>query len=79
VFDNIEKKKQLLLADLRPLTGLEKERGLVEKEITRKVAMITELKMIPLWEEVSWRQKSSALWLREGDKCIVFSLSSQFE
>jgi hypothetical protein len=33
VFGNIEKKKQLLLADLRALEGLEEERGLVEEEI----------------------------------------------
>jgi hypothetical protein len=31
-----------------------------------------ELEMTTLLEEVSWRQKLRALWLREGDKCTKF-------
>ncbi len=34
--------------------------------------MINDLEMITLLEEVSWRQKLRALWLREGDKCTKF-------
>lgn len=30
--------------------------------------MSKELEKVILLEEVSWRQKSKALWLREGDK-----------
>jgi hypothetical protein len=40
------------LDDLRVLKGLEEERGLVEEEITRKVAMINDLERTTLLEEV---------------------------
>jgi hypothetical protein len=52
VFGNIKNKKQLLLDDLRVLKGLEEERGLVEEEITRKVAMINDLERTMPLEEV---------------------------
>jgi hypothetical protein len=38
----------------------------------RKAAVINELERTTLLEEVSWRQKLRALWLREGDKCTKF-------
>jgi hypothetical protein len=38
-FGNVERKKQLLLVDLRVLEGLEEERGLVKEEIMRKVVV----------------------------------------
>jgi hypothetical protein len=33
---------------------------------------VSELEICALMEEVSWRQKSRVLWLREGDKCMQF-------
>jgi hypothetical protein len=34
-----------------------------------KAKAISDLERLTLLEEVSWRQKSWALWLKEGDKC----------
>jgi hypothetical protein len=66
-----EKKKQLLLADLWALEGMEEEMGLDEQETLRKVVVTNELERATLLE-VCWRQKSRALWLRDGDKCTKF-------
>jgi hypothetical protein len=49
----------------RPLPLLDDER-LRNEEISK------ELERFILLEEVSWRKKSRALWLREGDKNINF-------
>ncbi|XP_059428690.1 uncharacterized protein LOC132162467 [Corylus avellana] len=70
-FGNIEKKK-LFLVDLWIPKGLEEERGLVKEEIMLKAAVTNELGGIMLLEEVRRRQKSRALWLREGDNCTKF-------
>jgi hypothetical protein len=51
---------------------LEEERGLVEEEILRMGVVTNELERTTLLEELSWRQKLRALWLREGDRCTKF-------
>ncbi|GMY24730.1 NADH dehydrogenase [ubiquinone] iron-sulfur protein 1, mitochondrial-like [Fagus crenata] len=40
--------------------------------ILRKESITVELERTALLEEISWRQKSQALWLREGDKNTRF-------
>lgn len=48
-------------------------RTLIEERV-RNEDFSKELERLLLYEEVSWRQKSGALWFREGDKNTVFSL-----
>jgi hypothetical protein len=45
---------------------LEEERVLCDEEKIRKYIVIGYLERVTLLEELSWGQKSRALWLREG-------------
>jgi len=47
---------------------LEEGRALGGEELLKKAEVIKELERCILMEEVSWRQKSRVLWLKEGDK-----------
>jgi len=71
VFSNVENQIKHLLDELHVLDGLEEERALCEEEELRKEKIIGDLERATTLEEVSWRQKSMALWLR-GDKCTKF-------
>jgi hypothetical protein len=62
------------LDELCVLDGLEEERALCEEEKLRKDKIISDLEMAITLEEISWMQKSRALWLREWDKCTSFSI-----
>ena len=51
------------VAELRPLTG---------EEYEKKALIAADLERTTLFEEISWRKKSKALWLRKGDKNTKF-------
>ena len=72
MFVNVGRKKKILLEELRVLAIFEEERSLGEKERLKKAKMLSEIESSILMEEVSWRQTSRALWLREGDKHTKF-------
>lgn len=71
-FGNVEFRKKALLEELNALDCLEEECGLAPFEKVCKNAVISELEHVTLKEEISWRQKSRVLWLKEGDKCTKF-------
>jgi len=76
LFGNVESLKLAHLEDLRTLDRLEEEREVDPEEdpeeLLRKNSIASDLERIILQEEISWRQKSRAIWLKEGDKCTNF-------
>jgi hypothetical protein len=72
VFGNIECNKSKLPNDLRELDTIEEDWALDSAELAKKGEVSKELEACLLMEDVSWRQKSKILWLKEGDKCSKF-------
>lgn len=68
VFGKLEWKKTKAMEEIRSLDEAEGMRSLNEPEKPRREACKAELKFIASLEEISWRQKSRELWLKEGDK-----------
>jgi hypothetical protein len=66
-FGNVENKRALL-DDIKGLDGIEEQRPLSSEEKLRKDVATVELEKTILLEEVSWRQKLRALWLKRGIK-----------
>jgi len=61
-----------MVEGLCELDVIVEERSLTRDERLEKEAIFRELEMSIILEEVSWRQKSRALWLREGDNNTRF-------
>jgi hypothetical protein len=71
-FGNVSVQKQQMMADLIALDEVEDSRPLSIEERGRKEQLIVGLEKVILMDEISWRQKSRALWLKEGDKNSSF-------
>uniref|UniRef100_A0A2N9GEX2 Reverse transcriptase domain-containing protein n=1 Tax=Fagus sylvatica TaxID=28930 RepID=A0A2N9GEX2_FAGSY len=67
-FGHISMQKQQLMAALREIDAVTDTRPLDVEEKGRRELTAIELDKVILMEEISWRQKSRALWLKEGDK-----------
>jgi hypothetical protein len=77
VFGDGGKKKNELLESVRELDLVEGCRCLEEEERVQKIDMSRELEKTLLFEEMNLREKSRALWLKEGDKNTIFSQGGQ--
>jgi hypothetical protein len=60
------------MEELSALDRLEEVRGLTPEENQRKCLVIRDLENSILREEISWRQKSRVLGLKEFNKCTKF-------
>jgi hypothetical protein len=72
VFGNVDSLKQARLEKLHTFDRPEAERVLDSKEKLSKSLISSDLEKITLQEEISWKQKSKGLWLKECDKCKKF-------
>ena len=78
-FGNVNVQKKTLLAGLRELDVMADSRPLSAEEKGKREQLTRELEKVILMAEICWRQKSRALWLKEGDKnSKILPLSYKF-
>ena len=71
-FGNVTIKKQQLWNKLNDLDVREESQPLTTEEKLEQINLRTDIEKLTLLEEVSWRQKSRVLHLREGDTNTKF-------
>ena len=72
VFRDLPFRKKCLLFELLGLDVREDLLGLSQVEQTRRIQIKTEIAHLPSLEEISWRQKSRILFVKEGDNNTHF-------
>jgi hypothetical protein len=73
-FGNVGKWKKEKVEGLYELDMFVEKRSLIEDKRLKKEDISRELERNIILEEVSWRQKSMAIWLREGDNNTLANL-----
>ncbi|XP_065628779.1 uncharacterized protein LOC136067191 [Quercus suber] len=71
-FGHIGRKKSQLLETLKSLDAKEEEFGLSDAEACERAEVRSEVEKLLSLEEISWRQKSRMLWIKEGDHNTKF-------
>ncbi|WMV33972.1 hypothetical protein MTR67_027357 [Solanum verrucosum] len=69
---NLKQQNQLVLNQLAEIERIQDQRILEKAEIVSRLALTTELEEIVKNEETAWRQRSRAVWLRQGDRNTNF-------
>ena len=72
MFGHVEVQIKKLWKDLSALENREESRDLLAEERVEMGRIRDELERVTLLEEISWRQKSTVLCVREGDRNTKF-------
>lgn len=79
VFGRVEDRERSVLRKVAHWDKLESQKVLNVREMEDKVEALEEFKNWAVMEELTWRQKSREIWLKEGTKAQAFSAGRHFK